>query len=61
MVKQSFDSKGNYLIELKDKFKLFYHDTVEIKANNEDQIKDFEKRKVVFTKAYELYDKLLNI
>ena len=56
-----FDSKRNDLIEFKNKLELFYHDTIKIKPNNEDQIKDLEKRKVVMTKASELYDKLLSI
>ena len=34
------------------------HDTIEIKPNNENQIKDLEKR---IAKAFELYDKLLSI
>ena len=46
-----FDSKRNDLIEFKNKLELFYHDTIKIKPNNEDQIKDLEKRKVVMTKA----------
>ena len=32
-----------------------------VKLNNEDRIKDLEKRKVVIAKASELYDKLLSI
>ena len=46
---------------MKDKLELFYHDTVEIKPNNKEQIKDFKKRKVVLTAAHELSDKLQNI
>ena len=36
----SFDSKGNDLKEFKGKVELFYHDTIEIKPNNEDQVKN---------------------
>ena len=59
--KRFFNSKQNDLIEFKDKLELFYHDTIEIKPNNEDQIQDFQKRKVVLATASELYDKLLSI
>ena len=38
-----------------------YYGTIEIKSNNEDQIKDFEKRIVVTDKNLELYNKLVNI
>ena len=43
--------------------KKFYQscNTSEIKPNNKHQIKYFEDRKVVFDKALELYNKLLNI
>ena len=30
---------------------LFYHETLEIKSNNEDQIKDLEKKTVVLPTA----------
>ena len=43
--KCSFDSKRNDLIEFKDKLELFYHDAIETKPNNKDQIKDFKKNK----------------
>ena len=55
-----FYSKQNDLKELKDKVELFYHDTIEIMLNNEDQTKD-SKRNVVLATAFEFYDKLLNI
>ena len=45
--KLPLDSKLN-LKEFKNKLELFYHDTIEIKPNNEDQIKDLENTKVVF-------------
>ena len=51
--KRSFDSK---LIDLKE----LNHDTVEMKPNNQDQIKDLKKRKVVIVTVSELY-KLSNI
>ena len=41
--KGSFNLKLNDLKEFKDKLELFYYGTIEIKSNNEDQIKDFEK------------------
>ena len=41
--KSYFDSKRNDLIEFKDKLESFYHDTIKIKLNNEDQIKDLKK------------------
>ena len=40
----------NDLIEFRDKLELFYHDTIELKPINEDQIKVFKKKKIVFTK-----------
>ena len=54
-----FYSKQNDLKEFKDKVELFYHDTIEIMLNNEDQTKD-SKRNVVLATAFEFYDKLLN-
>ena len=60
-VKSSLDSKLNDLDKFKYQLELFYHDSVEIKPNNKEQIKDFKKRKVVLTTAHKLYDKLLNI
>ena len=60
-VQHSLDSKLNDLEEFKDKLELFYHDTIEFKPNNKEQMKDFKKRKVGLTTAHELYDKLLNI
>ena len=61
-VKHSLDSKLNDLKEFKKKLELFYHDTAEIKPNNKEQIRHLKKkRKVVLTKAHELYDKFLNI
>ena len=55
-----FHSKQNDFKEFKDKVELFYHDTIEIMLNNEDQTKD-SKRNVVLATAFEFYDKLLNI
>ena len=55
-----FYSKQNDLKEFKEKVELFYHDTIEIMLNNEDQTKD-SKRNVVLATAFEFYDKLLNI
>ena len=55
------DLKLNGLKEFKDKLKLFYCDTDEIKPNSEDQKNDLEKRKVVVKTAFKLYNKLLNI
>ena len=43
-VKRSLGSKLNDLKEFKDKLELFYHDTVEIKPNNKEQIKEFKKK-----------------
>ena len=43
--KRSFDSKQIDLKELKNILELFYHDTVEMKPNNQDQIKDLKKKK----------------
>ena len=40
---------------------LLYHDTIEIKTSNEDQIKDLENTKVVFYVALKLHNKLLNM
>ena len=59
--KRYFDSKLNNLKEFKNKLESFYYDTIEIKPNNEDKIKDLEKRKAVIDTALELYSKLLNI
>ena len=59
--KRSFYSKQNYLIESKGILELFYHDTEEIKPNNENQEKDLQKRNVVINTASELYNELLNI
>ena len=42
--KRSLDLKRNDLIEFKDKLELFYHDTIEIKPNNADQINNLEKK-----------------
>ena len=57
-VKRSLDSKNRSKIdclkEFKYKFELFYHDTLEIKSNNKEQIKDLKT-------ALELYNQLLNI
>ena len=55
-----FYSKQNDLKEFKEKVELFYHDTIEIMLNNEDQTKD-SKRNIVLATAFELCDKLLNI
>ena len=44
-IKLSLDSKINSLKELRDKLELFYYETVEIKPNKEDKIKDLEKKK----------------
>ena len=49
------------LKEFKNKLELFYHDTVEIKPNNKQQIKDCKKKEGVPSTAHELNDKLLNI
>ena len=43
--------KRNDFIEFKNKLELFFYNSVESQLNNEDQIKDLEKRKTVFTKA----------
>ena len=59
--KGSFNLKLNDSKEFKDKLELLYYGTIEIKSNNEDQIKDFEKRIVVTDKNLELYNKLVNI
>ena len=58
--KRFFNSKQIDLKELKNILELFYHDTVEIKPNNQDQIKELKKRKVVIATVSELY-KLSNI
>ena len=60
-VKRSFNSEQNNLKDFKNILELFYNDTEEIKTNNEDQKKRFEKRKVALVTACELYDKPLNI
>ena len=52
--------QGSKLKECKNKFKLFYHDTVEIRPNNKEHRKDLEKG-VVLDTSLELYNKLLNI
>ena len=44
--------KQNNLIEVKDKLELFCHDNTEIKANNEEQIKDSKKEKLYFLKLF---------
>ena len=59
--KRPFDSKQNDLRKFKDILELFYHDTEEIKPNNEEQKKELKERKAVFVTASELYNKLLNI
>ena len=56
-----FDLKRNDLVEFKDKFELFYNDPIKFKPNNEEQIKDLEKRKVVIPKGSELNDRFLSI
>ena len=58
LAKCSFDSKLDHLKKFKDKLELFYYDSIEVKANDKDQIKSFEKRKTVFDTALELYIKL---
>ena len=40
--KRSFDSKENDLKDLKKILELYHHDTIEIKPNNKDQIKDLK-------------------
>ena len=42
--KRSFDSKQIDLKQLKNILELFYHDTLEMKPNNQDQIKDLKKK-----------------
>ena len=59
--KRPLDSKLNDLKDFKNKLKLFYYDNIEIKQNNEDEIKDLKQRKIIFNTALELYNKLLNI
>ena len=59
--KRSFDSKQNDLSKFKKILELFNHDTIKIKPDNEDQIKDLKKRKVVIATGFELYDNFLNI
>ena len=59
--KYFFDLKRNDLVEFKDKFELFYNDPIKFKPNNEEQIKDLEKRKVVIPKGSELNDRFLSI
>ena len=59
--KRSLDSKLNDLKEFKNKLQIFYHDNIEIKPNNEDQMKDLEERKFVSDTALELYNKLPRI
>ena len=61
MLNVFFHLKRNDLIEIKDKFELFYNDITEFKPNNEDWIKDLEKRKVVIPKGSELNDRVLSI
>ena len=60
ITKLPLDSKLN-LKEFKDKVELLYHDTIEIKTSNEDQIKDLENTKVVFYIALKLHNRLLNM
>ena len=60
-IKRSLDSKLNDLKEFKGKLEISYHDTIQIKPNNEDRKKDLEKRKVVLDAALELCNKLVNI
>ena len=43
--KRPLDSKLNDLKDFKDKLELFYYDNIEIKQNNEDEIKDSKKMK----------------
>ena len=38
-----------------------YNDTEDIKQNNEDKEKEFEKRKVLINTASKFYDKILDI
>ena len=54
-------AKRSFDLEFKGKLELFYHDTIEIKPNNEYQIKDLEKRKVIIARASELYYKFASI
>ena len=49
------------LKEFKDKLVLFYHDTIEIRPNNANQIKDLENTKVVLHLALKLRNNLLNM
>ena len=51
----------NNLNYFNDNLELFFHGTIEIKPNNEDQKKDLEEEKVAFETALELYNNLLNI
>ena len=59
-VKRSPDSNRNDLKDFKDKLEIFFHDIIDIKLNNKDQIKDLEERKAVFDTALVLYNELLN-
>ena len=45
------DTKLSYLKDFKDKLEDFYFDTIDIKPNDEDQIEDLEKRRIVFKKG----------
>ena len=58
--KRPLHSKLN-LKEFKDKLVLFYHDTIEIRPNNESQIKDLENTKVVLYIALKLRNNLLHM
>ena len=58
--KRPLHSKLN-LKEFKDKLVLFYHDTIEIRPNNENQIKDLENTKVVLYIALKLRNNLLHM
>ena len=49
------------LKEFKDKLVLFYHDTIKIRPNNENQIKDLENTKVVLYIALKLRNNLLHM
>ena len=44
--KRTFDSKQNYSRKFKDILELFYHDTEEIKPNNEEQKKELKEKKL---------------
>ena len=61
MAKRYPEAKLSYLKDFKDKLEDFYYDTIDIKPNDEDQIEDLEKRRIVFKKAEGLYHKLQNL